>query len=110
MYALMQFVKSIFEAFVELNALISSFERIIEMLRGMKDNVRTNNISCDTCAVSTPTPSIDHIMPFGWFILIEKRGMIGERESHFCSAKCLKDWAAKIEIVEMEKRLTEVKE
>ena len=86
----MQFVKSVFEAFVELNALISSFERIIEMLRGMKEDMHLNGIKCDMCDNIHNKNIHQYPLPKEWIILHQN-----QQEKHFCSLECLRLWIPK---------------
>lgn len=69
--------------------------------------MRKNMICCDACATSEPTVDprngLDRLMPYNWFLVTEKPGLNTEREMHFCSPKCLKDWAEKLEIAEKQR-------
>ena len=91
MYSLLQVLKLIFDVFCEITALISTFQRYIDTLREMKDNMRINGFKCDDCG----NIHNDASLPQGWVELDQKLEDNKRKFYHFCSLDCLRAWSIK---------------
>jgi hypothetical protein len=93
-YSLLQFLKSLIDAFVEITALISSFQRIIETLREMKDDMQSHVFRCDNCSKEYLQSLRMGCLPPDWFTLTKGSSGLMQQDKHFCCIECLIKWTA----------------
>jgi hypothetical protein len=59
--------------------------------------MRKNSVQCDACCKSHPVEDEYDVgnLPQGWYTVVPGQGGGFKETLHFCSTKCLADWAEK---------------